>query len=198
MASNSSIPGQCPTATRIGFFVEYLIPYYPTAKHCGVADMVGVALKLSAAGAGDYWDDADRWVRNHFIENQMTSAEWVSKFKTDRPPPPAADESVDRVNRRNVGTFFGWPSANDGCPLGAGHVHCCAGNGRADPVLHLGSDPRLPGRLLDCQPAHEPHLGLGRRGELHPLHRPRRSENRETAQASQAPARNGWPAAVLI
>ena len=42
MACNSRLPGQCPTATRIGFFVEYLIPYYPTAEHCGVADMVAL------------------------------------------------------------------------------------------------------------------------------------------------------------
>lgn len=32
----------------------------------GVADTIGLALKLSAAGAGDYRDNADRWLRNQF------------------------------------------------------------------------------------------------------------------------------------
>jgi DUF1680 family protein len=27
-----------------------------------------------------------------------------------------------------MGAFFGWPSANDGCPVGSGHMHCCTGN----------------------------------------------------------------------
>src|SRR6266446_2450909 len=32
---------------------------------CTTGDMTYLALKLSDAGVGDYWDDADRYVRNH-------------------------------------------------------------------------------------------------------------------------------------
>ena len=130
MHSNSSLPGQCETATRIGFFAEYQIPYYPTCEQCGTADMIGAALKLSEAGVGDYWDEADGWVRNQYIENQMTSSEWAYKANYNHPPrQPAASESVDHIAERNVGNYFGWASANDGCPLGEGHMQCCAGNG---------------------------------------------------------------------
>ena len=40
----------------------------PIMEGCSAADMVAVAIKLSQGGVGDYWDDADRYVRNHFSE----------------------------------------------------------------------------------------------------------------------------------
>jgi hypothetical protein len=127
--NNSTLPGQCETATRIGFWVEYQNPYYPTAETCGVADMIAVAVILSRAGADDCWDDADRWTRNHFAECQMRSTDWVTRFQHGSwPRKPEADETTDRVPQRNLGTFFGWPTANDGCPQGGGHMHCCMGN----------------------------------------------------------------------
>ena len=49
---------------------------------CEVADMIAIAIRLSEAGAGDYWDDADRWIRNHFFENQMLSADWAKEVVT--------------------------------------------------------------------------------------------------------------------
>jgi hypothetical protein len=91
--------------------------------------MIAVAIKLSQADVGDYWDDADRWIRNQFAENQMLSAAWVARLPRNHwPRPPKSDETVDRVGKRNVGTFFGWPTANDSSPTGNGHMHCCTGN----------------------------------------------------------------------
>jgi hypothetical protein len=140
---NSTIPGQCDTATRIGFFLEYLNPYYPTAEICGCADMIAIGIKLSAAGAGDYWDEVEGWVRNHFITCQLTSADWVARLRSPHwPRPPQAGETDERVADRNVGAFLSWPVANDGCPPGLmqgdnmvvnpgvsiGIMHCCTGN----------------------------------------------------------------------
>jgi len=94
-----------------------------------VADMIAVAVMLSRAGVADCWDDADRWTRNHFAECQMRSADWVTRFQHGSWPRKAdADETTDHVPQRNVGAFFGWPAANDGCPTGSGHMHCCTGN----------------------------------------------------------------------
>ncbi len=126
---NSQLPGQSETATRIGFWVEYQNPYYPTAETCGVADMIAVALTLASQGTDSCWDDADRWTRNHFAECQMRSADWTSRWSHGSWPRKAeVNETADAVAQRNVGAFFGWPSANDGCPLGSGHMHCCTGN----------------------------------------------------------------------
>ncbi|MGH3451257.1 MAG: hypothetical protein ACRDQW_11145 [Haloechinothrix sp.] len=40
---------------------------------CQIADVVALAIRLSDAGAGDYWDDVDGYARNHLIEQQHTN-----------------------------------------------------------------------------------------------------------------------------
>jgi hypothetical protein len=104
--------------------------------------MIGLALKLSAAGLGDYWDDADRWIRNHFAEGQLRRAEWAYRAGADGPKMPDATlnpallgyvnnhsdfmASCDHVPERNLGAFAGFPRAND---WGRDIMHCCTGNG---------------------------------------------------------------------
>jgi len=49
---------------RLGrLFSECIWPMYPTSETCEVADMIDLAMMLSETGCGDYWDDADRWLR---------------------------------------------------------------------------------------------------------------------------------------
>ena len=68
---------------RMGWFPGWL---RPTAHHreaalfmwtetCGVADMLVLAVKLTDAGLGDYWDDVDAVARNHLIAQQITDWE---------------------------------------------------------------------------------------------------------------------------
>jgi hypothetical protein len=47
---------------RVGLFGE----------GCTTGDMTQVAIKLSEAGVGDYWEDVDCYVRNHLTELQLT------------------------------------------------------------------------------------------------------------------------------
>ncbi len=125
---NSTIAGQSETATTIGFFVEFLNPYYLTNETCATADMIAIGIKLSQAGKGDSWDEVDGWIRNQFIENQMTYSQWARKLPY--PSEDIASDSISTTNvaARNVGTFFSWAAANDGVPDGRGHMHCCMGN----------------------------------------------------------------------
>jgi len=116
----------------VGYVPEVISPT-ATSEICGVADMIHMGVKLSLAGAGDYWDDVDRWTRNQFAEGQLTSSEWVDRMIKDLPrqPGPVGRESnTDKVPERCVGCFAGWPSANDwqGNP-GLSIMHCCTGNG---------------------------------------------------------------------
>ncbi len=129
----------------LGYFPENIDNYaeLETSELCEVAGMIGLALKLSAAGLGDYWDDADRWIRNMFAEGQLLRPEWVyhsaeggmvtsktrippsamgegiSDIDTSREDPKAPapmsilSDTCDRVPERNVGAFAGWPTAND-------------------------------------------------------------------------------------
>lgn len=41
-----------------------------TCETCGLADLVHLALVLTQAGVGDYWDDIERIARNQLLENQ--------------------------------------------------------------------------------------------------------------------------------
>jgi hypothetical protein len=41
--------------------------------------MAEVAIKLSDAGAGDYWDDVDEYVRNTFVEDQFVDLELIKQ-----------------------------------------------------------------------------------------------------------------------
>ncbi len=104
-----------------------------TCETCEVADMIGLSLKLTRAGVGNYWEDVDRWVRNQFVENQLTSVDWVNKApeeafknlpKSIEKKPVEAWESTEI--ERAVGVFAGWASPNDWGP--AAMHYCCTGN----------------------------------------------------------------------
>ena len=94
------------------------------SETCEVAAMIGLALKLSAAGLGDYWDDADRWIRNQFAENQLLQSDWAYHMSAGSLVRPrmrvrpslftAGAETDDHVPERNIGAFAGWPTAMTG------------------------------------------------------------------------------------
>ena len=110
---------------------------------CEVADMVFLALYMTRAGVGDYWDDVDRWVRNVYAEGQMTSVDFLDRLPASyfNPQEPGTEPGKDTrdVARRSIGSFFGWMRANDGLrvvqteqgPKLPGHaiMHCCTANG---------------------------------------------------------------------
>ena len=116
------------------------------AKHgvegCTVADMVALAIKLSLTSAGDYWDDADRYLRNQFAEMQLLKTDFVNRllpedvYETWNRP---EFESTDRTVERNIGSAMSIASPTDfvGHPLtwpdrpDSDHLflmHCCTGN----------------------------------------------------------------------
>jgi len=132
--------------TLVGFFPEWLNykggaygEGQGSSEICEVADMIAAALKLSLLGI-DKWDDADRWVRNQFAECQLTDTSWLTDGHLDRidrdlTPLPGAGCSepeygtTERVVERAVGSFSGWPSANDFVQgTGWSIMHCCTGN----------------------------------------------------------------------
>ena len=79
-----------------------------------MADMVGIAAKLSRAGVRDYWDDLDRWTRNQFAENQLTEGEWIYRMAESMPKKPVAyNETADQLVKRSLGGFAGYASGNE-------------------------------------------------------------------------------------
>jgi len=130
-----------PGGSLIGFFPEMVNSHeWEGSEICEVADMIAVALLLSEDGAGDYWDDADRWIRNMFAEGQLLATDWIARLseagmENVRPQSLAlsivdAYSTTDRVPERNLGAFAGWPAANDWyVGNGSGIMHCCTVNG---------------------------------------------------------------------
>ena len=111
----------------VGFFPEMVLDHHYTGcEGCDVGDMVAMAIKLSLAGAGDYWDDADRWVRNQFAEQQLTSGDWIPKFaETQKATPVEYNETDQRVVESSLGGYLGRATANE---PGLILTHCCTGN----------------------------------------------------------------------
>ncbi len=99
---------------------------------CGLADLVGLAIRLTDAGAGDYWDDVDAIVRNQLAEQQLTDAAALAEFcarqpeRTDTARYPAPFETTEDVINRSVGVFFGL--TKPGMVTDPWVMHCCTGN----------------------------------------------------------------------
>jgi hypothetical protein len=135
----------------IGFFPElfpdqqswkYLNWNGKTVEICEVADMIWLALNLTRAGVGDYWDDIDRWVRNVFAEAQLCSTEAFDRIPEHyfiQDPLRKPHQDADQILSRSVGAFLGWMRANDGLKIekteqgpkiaSLGIQHCCTANG---------------------------------------------------------------------
>jgi parallel beta-helix repeat protein len=117
----------------VGFFPEYVTqPDNPRVVNepCCTADMILLALNLTEAGAGDYWDDVDRYVRNQFAEVQITRSDWIDQMVATLPPSPVEPDKTALDNStRLVGCFLGWATANDVCRCDIGIQNCCTGNG---------------------------------------------------------------------
>ncbi|MBI4531096.1 MAG: glycoside hydrolase family 127 protein [Candidatus Latescibacteria bacterium] len=133
----------------IGFYTEampgsdwYLGRQGNTVEMCEVTDMVVLALYLTRAGVGDYWDDVDRWVRNVYAEGQVCNTAFLDRipesyFTTE--PSQRPHQDTRDVPQRSVGSFLGWMRANDGLnvtrteqgPRLFHHaiMHCCTANG---------------------------------------------------------------------
>ena len=121
-----------PGCGLLGFFPEWTnSPYWQTSETCQVSDMIALALRLSEAGVGDYWDDADRWIRNQFAEAQLQATDWVYQLSEKAAPTETTyNGSADRAPERNLGAFAGSPSANDWLAKSIHAIgHCCTANG---------------------------------------------------------------------
>ncbi len=108
----------------IGFYPEampgsdgYLGRRGNTVEICEVADMVFLALYLTRAGLGDYWNDVDRWVRNMYAEGQIRDTKFLDSIPDSyltTEPSRRLHPDIRDIPQRSVGSFLGWMRANDG------------------------------------------------------------------------------------
>ena len=80
-------------AVRMGWFPGYLTPakferpayLAGQTETCAIAEIVQLAVRLSDAGMGDYWDDADAILRNHLSESQYADVDTMREVAEELP-----------------------------------------------------------------------------------------------------------------
>jgi hypothetical protein len=121
--------------SRIGWFPGDIYPEgfgRPRAialksETCGIADMIALAIRLSNAGVGDFWEDVDQYVRNQLVEQQLIGADLMRSASEASPQQAARDvvRTGEEVIETIVGAFSDWAGlTHAGEPAG-----CCTGNG---------------------------------------------------------------------
>ncbi|MBI2843827.1 MAG: AGE family epimerase/isomerase [Armatimonadetes bacterium] len=70
---------------------------------CGCGRLIGLAIKLSEAGVGDYWEDVDLYIRNQGTEAQFTPEDipYLEKLIAKNPNPPTPPEMYSYFNLQN-------------------------------------------------------------------------------------------------
>jgi hypothetical protein len=74
----------------LGFTLDET-PFVGTCETCALADLIEIAITLTEAGLGDYWDDVDRYARNQLLEQQLRDVSLVA--------PNGADPTVAAIIR---------------------------------------------------------------------------------------------------
>jgi hypothetical protein len=98
---------------------------------CGLGRLIGLAIKLTDAGVGDYWEDVDLYIRNHGIEMQFTPEDipHLQQMLAKNPNPPRPGEMIaDHATGSNVGTLEASMGAFSVPPLPfkTGWALCCS------------------------------------------------------------------------
>ncbi len=101
---------------RIGLMSE-------DGQGCGCGRAIGLAVKLSDAGVGDYWEDVDLYIRNLGTEMQFTPEDipYMRRLSEGKPAPPE-DASLCKVGV--VETLIG--SFSNNAPGKSGTALCCS------------------------------------------------------------------------
>jgi hypothetical protein len=93
--------------------------------NCQTVDTVVLAIKMSDAGMGDYWDDVDSIVRNEMIENQFADPDKFQRVF-------GYNAQNAAMMKRFVGGFFQTELTRNQYPFSNGYPQlsgCCCGSG---------------------------------------------------------------------
>lgn len=98
--------------TSFGWFPERLVESRAHGcETCAIVDMMEAAIWLARSGYPEYWETAERYLRNHLLESQVVSIAGLEDSSAT-----GGDhewETTERVARRSLGGFAGWSQPND-------------------------------------------------------------------------------------
>jgi hypothetical protein len=102
----------CTYGTRFGWFPERLVEARSHGcETCAIVDMMESAIWLAQSGWPEYWEVAERFLRNHLLSSQFVSLEGLEVSAGNASDPEW--ETTKDVARRSVGGFAGWSQPND-------------------------------------------------------------------------------------
>jgi len=116
---------------RIGFTPYLYDRNSPAMESCMLGDFLALTVKMSRAGIGDYWDDADRIIRNQMAESQITDINLLERLsqnapKTAVPESQPGQISTENVHERMLGIFASITMPT--CSISGVTMQCCTGN----------------------------------------------------------------------
>ncbi len=102
------------------------IGFGANGQGCATPRIIGLAVKLSDAGIGDYWEDVDRYIRNHGTEMQFTPEDIPYLEKFEKREPTAEQRSLGATTNGVIEASMG---AFAGNPFKHHWVICCSPHG---------------------------------------------------------------------
>jgi hypothetical protein len=93
---------------------------------CGCGRLIGLAVKLSRAGVGDYWEDIDLYIRNNGVEMQLTPEDipYIRKEIEGKPAPANRPWHGGDGMTANIGGY-----SNHVSPYKTSTSGCCSPHG---------------------------------------------------------------------
>ena len=101
------------------------IGYLGDGQGCGLGRLTGLAVKLTYAGVGDYYEDIDQYIRNHGTEYQFTPEDIPYLKELGRGKPPLGHDP----SNTDVGVIEATMGAFAGDPFKKVWGECCATHG---------------------------------------------------------------------
>ena len=99
--------------SSFGWFPERLVRNLAHGcETCAIVDMMEASIWLALCGYPEYWEDTERYLRNQFLESQLTSTNWYEPVNI-KGRKTSEWETSDDVIQRSVGGFAGWSQPND-------------------------------------------------------------------------------------
>jgi hypothetical protein len=105
---------------RIGMFAD--------SQGCACGRILGLAVKLSDVGVGDYWEDIDQYIRNHGTEMQFTPADVELLLEVGKGKPAPPNHPSIRTDQVIEATLGGFSSARTPLKVNTGLCCCTHGN----------------------------------------------------------------------
>jgi hypothetical protein len=96
---------------------------------CGLGRLIGLAITLTDAGVGDYWEDVDLYIRNHGTEMQFTPDDipHLNELLAKNPNPVRPKDLIaDQATGTNVGVMEASMGGFGAAPSKTWWALCCS------------------------------------------------------------------------